>query len=153
MAYYLDLFSPETHARFSASDKTVSGFRERHRNAAARVEPGDILICYLTKVSRWVGLLRVKERSHDDHSPIFTDSDDPFHVRFKVTPVVWLPAEQGVPIHDPSVWKRLSITRDHEPTSAKWTGFFRGSLNRFPTSLIFPTPCSMNTLKRLNDSD
>lgn len=131
MAYFLDLFSPETHARFTASDKTISGFRERHRKAADRVDPGDFLICYLTRVSRWVGLLRVEKRAHDEHTPIFTDSDDPFFVRFKVTPEIWLSPEQGIPIHDPAVWSRLSITREHDHKSPTWTGFFRGSLNRF----------------------
>lgn len=49
MAYYLDLFSPETHERFSASDRSVSGFRVRQRNAAAKLRPGDKLVCYLTR--------------------------------------------------------------------------------------------------------
>ena len=51
MTYFLDLFSPETHARFSASDRAVSGFRVRHRNAAERVKPGDMLVCYVTRLS------------------------------------------------------------------------------------------------------
>jgi len=131
MAYYLDLFSPETYARFASSDKTITGFRERHRNVATRVKPGDFLLCYLTRVSRWVGLLRVEGRAFEENTPIFVDGEDPFVVRFKVTPVVWLTPEQGVPVHDESVWQRLSITRGHEHNSAHWTGFFRGSLNHF----------------------
>ncbi|MBU1241694.1 hypothetical protein KJ612_00680 [Myxococcota bacterium] len=95
------------------------------------MKPGDFLVCYLTRVSRWVGLLRVEERAVDDHAPIFTEGDDPFFVRFKVTPVVWLAPEQGIPIHDPEVWSQLSMTREHKHNSPVWTGFFRTSLNRF----------------------
>ncbi len=89
-----------------------------------------MLICYLTRVSRWVGLLRVESNVFEDSAPIFAD-EDPFSVRFKVTPEVWLAPEAGVPIHDDSIWKKLSITRNVPKTSAKWTGFFRTSLNEF----------------------
>ena len=130
MAYFLNLFSPETHARFSESDRSISGFRARNRNAAAKIRPGDLLVCYLTRVSRWVGLFRVKSTAFEDSRPIFADSD-PFIVRFKIDPEVWLAPENGVPIHDDAVWKKLSITRDHSKKSPRWTGFFRTSLNQF----------------------
>lgn len=130
MAYYLDLFSPETYEAFTASDRTVSGFRTRHRAIAAKVKPGDLLLCYMTRVSRWIALLRVETPSFIDARPIFTLKEDPFVVRFRVTPLVCLQAEDGIPIHDDSVWKRLSITREHPMTSGRWTGLFRTSLNR-----------------------
>lgn len=130
VAYFLNLFSPETHERFSRSDRSISGFRARNRNAASRIRPGDVLICYLTRVSRWVGLLRVESTVFEDSHPIFAD-DDPFMVRFKIKPEVWLAPENGVPIHDDAVWKKLSITRDHSKKSPRWTGFFRTSLNQF----------------------
>ena len=37
MKYFVTLFSPETHALFSASDRTQSGYRARQRKAAERV--------------------------------------------------------------------------------------------------------------------
>jgi predicted RNA-binding protein len=129
MAYYLDLFSPDTQAKFSGSDRTISGFRVRQRNVAARVKPGDKLLCYLTRLSRWVGVLEVTSTAFEDSSPIFTDEDDPFVVRFKVKPVVWLAPEQGLPIHDKAIWSNLSLTRNHSQETSRWTGFFRGSLN------------------------
>ena len=49
MAYFLDLFSPETYEAFSKSDRAISGFRQRHQNAASRVKVGDKRICYMTK--------------------------------------------------------------------------------------------------------
>ena len=53
MAYYLNLFSPETYVAFERSDRTVSGFRRRQRHAASRTRRGDVFVCYLTKLSRW----------------------------------------------------------------------------------------------------
>lgn len=64
MSYFLDLFSPETYEAFSRSDRGVSGFRQRHRGIAARVKPGDKLLCYMTKVMRWIGMLVVLDGPH-----------------------------------------------------------------------------------------
>lgn len=128
VAYFLAVFSPDTHAAFSASDRRVMGFRERHANAAAKVHRGDLLVAYLTGLSRWVGLLRIEGGVYSDDTPRFTERDDPYVVRFAVSPVVWLTAERGVPIRDDDVWTALSFTKAHEKRSSKWTGSLRTSL-------------------------
>jgi hypothetical protein len=125
---YLDLFSPTTYQAFTESPKDVSGFRRRHETAAGRVHAGDHLLCYMTKLSRWFGLLEVLEGPYEDATPRFVAKDDPFVVRFKVKPLVWLTPELGVPIKDPEVWKRISFTREHDPKTSTWTGKFRTSL-------------------------
>lgn len=56
MAYYIDLFSPETYEKFSSSNKDVTGVTRKRIHAAEQVEIGDIFICYLTKLSRWTSL-------------------------------------------------------------------------------------------------
>lgn len=129
MAYYVDIFSPATYAVFAATDRKVSGFRPRQRAAADRLQPGDTLVCYLTGLSRWVGLLRVEGAPFESDAPLFAEEDDPFVVRIPVSPVVWLPPEHAIPIHAPEVWKRLSFTRDADASTALWTGQLRISLN------------------------
>jgi predicted RNA-binding protein len=131
MAYFLDLFSPETYEAFSRSDRSVSGFRERHRGIAGRVKPGDKFLCYMTKLSRWVGVLEVLQGPYEDSSPLFAADKDPFVVRFRVRPAVWLAVEKGVPIHEDNVWNELSFTRDQSKSSSTWTGKLRGSLVQF----------------------
>ena len=111
MAYYLDLFSPETYEAFSRSSRDVSGFRLRHQGLATRVQVGDKFICYMTKLSRWFGLLEVTSQYFKDETPIFYPSDDPFVIRFRVKPIVWLPKEKAIPIKDDLVWNRLSFQR------------------------------------------
>ncbi len=97
---------------------------------AQRLEPGDKLICYLTKVSRWVGILRVIEGLFESSEPIFADENDPFIVRFRVEPEVVLEPEYGIPVqHDP-LWNSLSFTKDVERGSSVWTGAVRRSLNK-----------------------
>ena len=113
MSYFLDLFSPETYKAFVQSDRSVSGFRKRHKIAAGRVRAGDKLVCYMTKLSRWFGLLEVADGPFEDEKPIFYTDNDPFVIRFHVRPVVWLPVDSAVPIHEDIVWDRLSFTRGH----------------------------------------
>jgi hypothetical protein len=108
----------------------VSGFRPRQRNLASRVRPGDTFVCYMTRLSRWVGLLDILEGPFDDHAPIFYPTDDPFTLRFHVRPVVWLPLEKTMPIHADPVWSGLSFTQRYPKGSLAWTGNVRGSLTR-----------------------
>jgi len=130
MPYFIDLFSPETYDAFTRSTQAVSGFRLRHKGMAERIKAGDMFACYVTKVSRWCGLLEVIAGPFIDSTPIFFPENDPFVVRFKVRPKVWLPLDQSLPIHEPSVWNGLSFTRGLEMSSIAWTGKVRGSLVR-----------------------
>jgi predicted RNA-binding protein len=133
MRYYTNLFSPETYEAFSRSDRTVSGFRVRQKKAASRIRVGDRFICYMTKLSRWVGVFEVVSACYEDDTPIFYAEDDPFVMRFKVKPIVWLDKEKAIPIKDDRVWNHLSFTRGLDKTSPTWTGQVRGSLNHMKT--------------------
>jgi len=82
----------------------------------------------VTRLSRWVGVLEVIDGPFIDDRPIFYAENDPFVVRFRVRPLVWLPVEKGIPIYADEVWNRLSFTREHVRGLSTWTGKVRGSL-------------------------
>jgi hypothetical protein len=128
MAYYIDLFSPETYEAFRRSSRDVSGFRLRQKSIAERINAGDIFVCYMTRLSRWFGVLEVIEGPYVDSAPVFVAEDDPFVVRFRVRPIAVLDPEKSIPIHDDDIWKGLSFTRNLEPGSPAWTGMVRSSL-------------------------
>ena len=128
MSYFLDLFSPETYEAFARSDQSISGFRIRHKNAAQRVQTGDKLVCYMTKVSRWFGILEVLDGPFHDNTPIFYSEDDPFLVRFHVRPIIWLPIDKAIPIYEDAVWNQLSFTGGQARGTPRWTGHVRTSL-------------------------
>lgn len=130
MAYYTDLFSPETYEAFSSSEQDITGFRIRQLNTAEKLLPGDKFLCYMTKLSRWIGVLQVKSDCFIDETPLFYEEDDPFVVRFKVQPIVWLPKELALPIREEHVWSQLSFTKEHDKTGSKWTGKLRSSMTR-----------------------
>jgi hypothetical protein len=127
MDYWTNLFTPETYEAFSKSDRTISGFRVSQRAMADRIKPGDRFICYMVRMSRWIGVLEVLEGPFIDNTPIFVPEDDPFVVRFRVDPIVWLPVEQTIPMHESSIFNHLTFTRDIEP-GGYWLGPLRRSL-------------------------
>jgi hypothetical protein len=100
----------------------VSGFSERRKRTASRIKPGDFLLCYMTGVSRWVGILEVLSPMFIDKTPIW--NEEAFPVRFRVKPRVLLEAETGVPIMD--LKDRLSYFEKGTSPNV-WTGYFRGS--------------------------
>jgi predicted RNA-binding protein len=130
VAYYLDLFSPETYEAFTKSAQDISGFRKRQENAAKLIHPGDRLLCYVTKLSRWFGILVVDSDYFIDDKPRFYLEDDPFIVRFKVKPLIWLPLEKAIPIHEDVFWNNLSFTKKWDKIHSYWTGKLRSSLTR-----------------------
>ena len=55
MAYFIDLFSPETYEAFAIIPKHLR-FPRPTQNVAGKIKPGDVFVCYLTRLSRWFGL-------------------------------------------------------------------------------------------------
>lgn len=132
MAYYLHLFSPFTYEEFLSSKEHIPGFRPGLLKAALKLRPGDVLICYLTKVSRWVAALQVTGELYEDHSPRFTTAKDPFVLRVKAKPLVLLESRFGIPVKEDFIWNNLSFTAGKSREDSRWTGPFRSSLRLLP---------------------
>lgn len=130
MTFYTNLFSPDTYETFSRSDRTVSGFSKHQHAWARRIQPGDRFICYMTRLSRWIGVLEVASECFVDESPLFYSEGDPYIIRFKVRPVVWLPKDRAIPIREKRIWDTLSFTKGVASNSPAWTGKVRTSLNK-----------------------
>ncbi len=125
MTYWLDLFTGQTWQEFQNHGAKVSGFRARMHNAVERMKPGDILMCYLTGVMRWVGALEVQGRS-DDKEVIW--EFDKFPERLAVKPILLLSPEHGV------LMEELEGKVDFYRSAADrpgYNGFLRMSPNRF----------------------
>jgi len=86
------------------------------------MKPGDHLLCYLTGISRWVGILEITGEPFEDTALIW--NVDSFPCRVPVKPVVMLTPETGVPVLD--LKDELSIFRDLASPLA-WGAHFRGS--------------------------
>jgi len=125
MTYWLDLFTGQTWQEFRDYGAGVSGFRKRMHNAVERIKSGDVLLCYLTGVMRWVGALEVQGRSRDN-KPIW--QFDEFPERLSVKPLVLLAPEHGVPMEELQAKVDFYRSRADRPG---FNGFLRMSPNRF----------------------
>jgi hypothetical protein len=126
VTYWLDLFTGTTWKEFQAAGARVTGFREKNWKRAANIRPGDIFLCYLVGVKRWVGLLEVKGARYRDETPIF--GEETFPVRFPVKPLVLLSPEHGVPME--TLRGKLSFYHP-DSTGSAWSGHVRGSPTRY----------------------
>ncbi|MCB9249292.1 MAG: EVE domain-containing protein [Ignavibacteriales bacterium] len=73
---------------FLESGGNTSGFRESRWSTVQKNQKGDFLICYLTGVSRFIGILEVISEPFQDNSLIWKDED--FPARLKVKPIITL---------------------------------------------------------------
>jgi hypothetical protein len=127
MNYFIDLFSPETAKAFESSPKNISGFRISRKTYIdnQKLGPGDKFICYVTRLQRFIGILEVTGKYFIDDKPIFANANDPFVLRFKVKPVVWLTLEKAIPINQDFIWNQLSFTKNLDRNNPKeknnWT--------------------------------
>jgi len=111
---------------FDKSSRDITGFRVSRKSYVEnkKIGPGDRFICYVTRLQRFIGILEVLSGPFLDDKPIFTKEDDPFVLRFNVKPIVWLPLEKSIPIHQDFIWNALSFTKGLSKSardSSKWT--------------------------------
>jgi hypothetical protein len=118
MKYWLDLFTPKTWKAFRDHGSVVSGFTKSQERRAQNIVQGDILLCYLVRLSRWCGALEVVEGPYRDNSPIFEEQDDPYTVRYKVRPLLQLDPETAIPIGH--LWTQLNRTKSLNRENRGW---------------------------------
>jgi len=127
--YWLDLFTGTTWQEFLDAGAQISGFRERRWNTVQQIKPGDYLICYLTGLSRWVGVLEAVSEPFQDDTQIWKDEVFPCRVRVKL--LVGLTPKTAVPIAE--LRDQLSIFENVSSPIA-WTGHLRGSPTKWKAS-------------------
>jgi len=127
--YWLDLFTGLTWNEFNAAGASVSGFRQSRWKTVQKIKEGDYLLCYLTGVSRFIGVLEVIGTAYQDNSQIWSDED--FPCRLQVKPVMKLTPETAIPVQE--LRGKLSVFQNLKNPNA-WTGHFRGSPVKWTTS-------------------
>ena len=120
--YWLNLFSYKSWTEFLEAGGNVTGFREGRWKTVQRIKPGDLMLCYLTGVSRWIGLLEVTDAPFEDDKPIWEDAV--FSARVPVKVLIQLRPETAIPIME--LKNELSIFSNLSNPHA-WTGRLRGS--------------------------
>lgn len=120
--YWIDLFTWKTWQEFLKAGGTISGFREKRWSTVQKIKLGDYFLCYLTGLSRFIGILEVTGKPFMDHTPIWGEAV--FPARLPVQVVLSLPPEHAVPVAMLS--SNLSYFQDMK-SPYSWSGHFRGS--------------------------
>lgn len=133
MTYWIDLFTGTTWDEFRKAGARISGFRESTRTTARQIKPGNIFLCYLTGVMRWIGALEVVGPS-SDKTRIW--KFDAFPIRFEVRPIIMLDPEHGVPMSE--LEGRVSFYE-----TPKQRGGFKGFVRRSPNKFQRPEDAAL----------
>ena len=105
----------------------VIGMKERRRNLAEQVEPGDLIVFYITKLQAFGGIVRVTGELYEDRTKIWPGKPgkaDPYPWRFETEPVLVLDEEEFVPAEE------LAPQLEHvrKWPAEHWTLAFQGQL-------------------------
>ena len=122
MKYWLDLFTWKTWQEFVQAGADVSGFSEHRWRTVQRIKPDDVLVCYMTGLSRFFALLEVTGEPYKDASPIWSEAS--FSSRLPVKVLLELEPQYAIPVLE--LQNDLSYFQNMKASNS-WTGHFRGS--------------------------
>lgn len=97
--------SPENYEATREHEFAVIGLKERNRNRALEIEPGDRIVLYLTRVMAFGASVRIEGELYEDRSKIWPGKPgkvDAYPWRFPTSPELvldqteWVPAESLV---------------------------------------------------------
>jgi predicted RNA-binding protein len=105
----------------------VAGMKERRRGMAESMEPGDLIVFYVTGIKAFGAIARITGEMYEDRTLIWPGkkgNPDPYPWRFDTEPVLVLDEDSFVPAED--------LARDLEHVrkwpAEHWTLAFQGQL-------------------------
>jgi len=127
--FYLCLFNENTWEEFLAQKIKVYGTTKNKLVRANKITKDDYLICYVSKKSKFVGILQKTSDAYFDETPLWRKGV--FPVRFAVKIILAVPITKGFPVIQ--LKNKISILQNIK-NEKKWAGFFINSFNEFPAN-------------------
>jgi predicted RNA-binding protein len=106
MATWILTGSPENFEATRERGFRVIGMKERRRNFAEQMEPGDRIVFYLTGVKAFAAIVRITGEMYENRTKIWPGKPgkaDPYPWRFETEPELvldepdWVPADELAP--------------------------------------------------------
>ena len=120
MQTWTHLYTWQTWREFLTAGGTITGFPERRWNSVQQIQPGDMILCYLIGLSRYVGILEATGEAFIGYKPIWTQRVYP--ARLPVRVVMDLLPEYGIPVT--GLADELSYFKNKK---GAWSHHFRSS--------------------------
>lgn len=126
--YWLVTTSPENfEIDRKISGFTVQGLKERHKKTVMKFQPGDRVVYYINRISKFGAIATITSGYyHDDKTKIWTDEDEIWPSRAKSKPEIVLGEDELLDIK--RLIKDLSFVKDKD----NWGLFVRGSVRQIP---------------------
>jgi predicted RNA-binding protein len=123
--------SPENFEATRDHGFRVIGMKERRRNLAEQVEPGDQIVFYVTRVQAFAGIVRVTGELYEDRTKIWPGKPgkvDSYPWRFETEPVLILDEDKFLPAVElvPGLEHARKWPAEH------WSLAFQGQLRAVP---------------------
>lgn len=96
--YWFVLFNLKSWNEFIENKKNVFGFPNYKYKSVMKIKNGDLLLCYLSGISRFVGLYKVTREMFKDKEIIWTENVYPN--RLEADPLIQLTPETAVQLFD-----------------------------------------------------
>jgi len=130
MTYWIVVGSEENMRIAESRGFEMFGFKSRRRSEVSKMQPGDKLIFYLTKIMKFGGVAEVTSDYFEDHERVFASEkkpgeDYPFRVRVK--PEIILTPEQYLDVRE--IAPTLAFT---QRWGDNWRLAFQGNLHEIP---------------------
>lgn len=128
MQHWVSLFTITSWKEAKSKKNLLVGFNANQKKLAAQIEVGDILLAYLTKVSRFVAVLEVTEKVKTYQDQAWSEGAFPSRVSVKILDE--LSVEDAVPVS--ALVGKLSFLQNEEDFKrARWSIHIRSSPRRW----------------------
>lgn len=102
-----------------------AGFPDRNRNSVMQMKPGDKIVYYVTKISKFMAVVEVTGDYYYSEEPIWDDPYDLWPHRIKTKPIGYFDdIENGIFIKD--IWDDLEFIKN----KTKWGSQVQGSFKK-----------------------
>lgn len=129
--YWIVVGGPEIFAKTKEMGFTRHGFKSTRRNMANSIQPGDMLVFYITGRKQFGAIAKVTSPVVEEHTRIWQSDKKPdelYPYRAGIEPVVTPPEEKWLdaePYHDRLQWTQRW-------PRANWTLAYQGNLHEIP---------------------
>ncbi|MFG6097359.1 EVE domain-containing protein [Leptothoe sp. ISB3NOV94-8A] len=129
-AYGLCLFNADTWPEFLEAGGDTVGYPHTQHKTVFRIKPGDYILAYMTKVSRWIAAMEVTSDPYfDTETKIWKQALFPCRLKVKIQHQ--LAPEHGIPVL--SLAPQLELF-DNLKSPAHWGLLFRSAPREIPQS-------------------
>lgn len=128
--YYVITTSPKNfEIDRETIDFTVQGFKERYRKIVKRFQPGDKIVYYIYKISKFGAIAEITSGYYKDETKIWTEDEELWPTRAKSKPILVLEKDEFLDVR--KFIDKLTFIKDR--WSPEFWGFaFQGSIREIP---------------------